>query len=469
MEEATGKDSSAVKEQKKETGRSVQLILLNLSFYIGGIISFLLLVADPFTMTTYFSDNSLLPGLVNREFSLATEAEYYLKDLNRHSNFNSDTGGPSLATSPALTRFIKNELDSFGVEVHEQNFNYNNKIQLNGTNVYSIIRGERSTSSESIILCTPVKLTSEKSNTLSSVALSLALAKYFSTKSYWAKDVIILFVDHYHLGTSAWLDSYYDVRFKTDLKRTSNTRDGGLYYESLPDRSGPMQAAIILELYGKEFTRVNVKIQGLYGQLPNLDLFNLVIELATRESITPYFHDKSMPFDLTTEELYKHHLETALSFMKTQATMDSDGLHGSFLRYAVQSLTLEGPEHNKGHNKGSHVLTSSLLNVGRLVEGIFRSLNNLTERFNRSYYFYIILSLRRFTSIGYYMIPFSLLVAPVLLRSLKICLNRGSLSFIGYRATTLLTCALVLSLVSTINISTALISSVILVPFLIFV
>lgn len=441
---------------------------LYFTIYIAGISTFLLIIADPFTMTTYFSDNSLLPGLVNREFSLSTEAEYYLRSLEKLAASSKDSQF-TLATSSAVVHFLKNELDNFGLEVYEQNFSYNSDVQFNGTNIYSIIRGERSTSSESIVLCAPYKLTKQNSNTLSSVALSLALAKYFSTKGYWAKDVIILFVDHDHYGASAWVDSYYDVRFRQDLKRMSNNKDA-IYYDSLPDRSGPIQAAIILELYGRQFTRVNVKIQGMYGQLPNLDLFNLAIELAARESVTPYFHDKSMPFDLSMQDLYKHHFETALAFMKTQASMQSNGLHGLFLRYAVQSLTLEGPEYKDTAGYKSHVMTASLLNVGRLVEGIFRSLNNLTERFNRSYYFYIILSLRRFTSIGFYMISFGLVILPILLKTLLIYQEKKNLNkFIGKRALMLIASALILSLISTINISLALFSSAILVPLLIII
>lgn len=450
------------------TPNSWKSLSLYFAIYFAGISAFLLIIADPFTMTTYFSDNSLLPGLVNREFSLETEAEYYLKNLEKFSG-STKNGQFSLATSPAVVHFIKNELDNFGLEVYEQNFSYNSDVQSNGTNIYSIIRGERSTSSESIVLCAPYKIDKHNSNTLPSVALSLALTKYFSTKGYWAKDVIILFVDHDYYGASAWIDSYYDVRFRQDLRRMSSNKND-LYYDPLAERSGPMQAAIVLELYGRQFTRVNVKIQGMYGQLPNLDLFNLAIELAARESVTPYFHDKSMPFDLSIQDLYKHHFETASSFMKTQASMQSDGLHGLFLKYAVQSLTLEGPEYKDGSNYRSHVMTASLLNLGRLLEGIFRSLNNLTERFNRSYYFYIILSLRRFTSIGFYMVSFGLIILPLLLKTLLIYREKKNLNkFIGKRALVLIASALILSLVSTINISSAIFSSVILVPFLLLV
>lgn len=451
---------------EKRTSNSFKSIFLYFSIYLSGISTLLLIIADPFTMGTYFSDKSLLPGLVNREFSLKIEAEYYLKDLEKLTRQQS---GP-LATNPQVIRLLERELDSFGLEVYKQNFHFSeNNHQHNGTNLYSIIRGERSTSSESVVLCAPYKM-QQDANTLSSVALSLALAKYFSTKSYWAKDIIVLFTDHDHRGVSAWLDSYYDVNFKSRSKGLDNIVKDDFYYDSLTDRSGPMQAAIVLEMYSREFTRMNVKIQGMYGQLPNLDLFNLVIELAARESVTPYFYDKTIPYGLTTEELYKHHLETAISFIKTQATMQSDGLHGLFLRYAVQSLTLECPEYKK--TRKSQLISASSLNAGRLVEGVFRSLNNLTERFNRSYYFYIVVSLRRFTSIGYYMIGFGLMVAPILLKALRIYYEDIQFSprkQIGLRAITLIAFALILSILSTINISTAIISSVITVPLLIFI
>lgn len=456
--------ADGVAAPKNRTSCNIKSKFLYMSIYLSGISTLLLIIADPFTMGTYFSDKSLLPGLVNREFSLKIEAEYYLKDLEKLAS--GQVG--AMATNPRVVKFLERELDGFGLEVYKQNFRFvDGGEQMNGTNVFSIIRGERSTSSESVVLCAPYKL-KDNANTMSSVALSLALAKYFSTKSYWAKDIIVLFTDHDHHGASAWLDSYYDVDFKSRAKNLYNIGGDQYHYDSLTDRSGPIQAAIILEMYSREFTKMNIKIQGMYGQLPNLDLFNLVVEMAARESVTPYFHDKTIPFGLTTEELFRHHLETAISFVKTQATMQSDGIHGLFLRYTVQSITLECPEYKK--TRKSQLISASLLNAGRLVEGIFRSLNNLTERFNRSYYFYIIVSLRRFTSIGYYMIGFTLLVAPLLLKALRLYYEDIELrptKQIGLKAIVLIASALALSILSTINISSAIILALSIVPILI--
>ncbi len=53
----------------------------------------------------------------------------------------------------------------------------------------------------------------------------------------------------------------------------------------LEGRSGVIQAAINLELSTDSISRFNVKMEGLNGQLPNLDLINTVARLCKRENI----------------------------------------------------------------------------------------------------------------------------------------------------------------------------------------
>ena len=54
--------------------------------------------------------------------------------------------------------------------------------------------------------------------------------------------------------------------------------------------------------------------------------------------------------------------------------------------------------------------------IARLLEGMYRKLNNLLERLHQSYFFYLMPSLTRFVSIGYYMPAFGLLALILLLR-----------------------------------------------------
>merc|ERR1712243_307870 len=53
----------------------------------------------------------------------------------------------------------------------------------------------------------------------------------------------------------------------------------------------------------------------------------------------------------------------------------------------------------------------NLYTAGRIMEGIFRSLNNLLERFHQSFFFYLLPSVGRYVSIGLYMPMFAVLAA----------------------------------------------------------
>lgn len=135
--------------------------------------------------------------------------------------------------------------------------------------------------------------------TLPGIALMLSLAKYFSSKNYLAKDIIFLVCDKEYIGFQAWLDAYHEV-----------DRSSVLDYGYLEAKSGPIQAAINLQIYEEDIARLEIKIEGLNGQLPNLDLFNVAVELSTRESITPTFHGKSHPFSADFYEVSKDYALT---------------------------------------------------------------------------------------------------------------------------------------------------------------
>ena len=60
--------------------------------------------------------------------------------------------------------------------------------------------------------------------------------------------------------------------------------------DDLPGRSGAIQAAINLELPSEKVRYLNLKLEGLNGQLPNLDLFNLAVRLSRREHMPATLH-----------------------------------------------------------------------------------------------------------------------------------------------------------------------------------
>ncbi len=65
-----------------------------------------------------------------------------------------------------------------------------------------------------------------------------------------------------------------------------------IFAGELHGRSGSIQAALNLEISQEVISRFNIKLEGLNGQLPNLDLVNTVVRLCSREGIPPALHKR---------------------------------------------------------------------------------------------------------------------------------------------------------------------------------
>ena len=181
----------------------------------------------------------------------------------------------------------------------------------------------------------------------------------------------------------------------------------------LPARAGSIQAAINLEIADPSVTHFNVKVEGLNGQLPNLDLVNLVNRLCAREGVGQMFQnveDHPRPDEW---KGYKRSLTTLLKMAIKQATGVPTGNHGLFHRFGIEALTIEGIR-----QKSRKRQDVTLHTIGRVVEGVFRSLNNLLERLHQSFFFYLLPSSSRYVSIGMYMPAFGFLGGALVLASL---------------------------------------------------
>lgn len=231
-------------------------------------------------------------------------------------------------------------------------------------------------------------------------------------QKYWAKDIIFLVTDQEQLGMQAWLEAYHT----SDLYHTNPVLNSG----SLDARAGAIQAAINLELQSFDLKFIDVKIEGLNGQLPNLDLVNLVQRISVKEGFISG-HRQTAPqrrsgARSTWEENFRH----MISMLLTQSTGVPNGNHGLFYRYGIEAVTLEGHRQEQtNHQRKSNGATSIL----RLFEGISRSVNNLLERFHQSFFFYIMVASDRFVSIGDYMPSLGLLVGALLIKAFIIWLN----------------------------------------------
>ena len=99
----------------------------------------------------------------------------------------------------------------------------------------------------------------------------------------------------------------------------------------------------------------------------------------------------------------------------------ANGNHGLFHRMGIEAVTLEGVNLNSkaaakaAKKKKKKYPEVDLYQMGRVIEGTFRSLNNLLERFHQSFFYYVLPSSSRYVSIGMYMPGFGVLAAGLIL------------------------------------------------------
>ncbi|KAL3859873.1 hypothetical protein ACJMK2_010062 [Sinanodonta woodiana] len=375
--------------------------------YVAGVAWFLALASPYLNAQTYISENALLPGVVGNEFHFTDfDVNAVLKELQEE--LKKDKG--------KLPRdWLYSQFRMIGLDTYMQNYSIKYPLHITrgqsvpGQNVYAILRARRTASTEAIVMSTPFRPKgSDLTQTTGGIVLMLGLARHFRKQPYWSKDIIFLVTDHEQIGMQAWLEGYH-------LIDADYIKPG-----ELPGRSGPIQAAINLEIPSGSLKSFDLKIQGLNGQLPNLDLFNLAVKICNKEGADVTLHQQHNVHSnkAWTLDGFQHTLKTMLKMMWSQAMGLPTGNHGLFHQYHIEALTLQGIHKKKSGDIG-------LDTTGKIVEGIFRSLNNLLERFHQSFFFYILSSTNRYVSIGMYMPPFGLICAPGLIKAIALWVGLG--------------------------------------------
>uniref|UniRef100_H0VB61 GPI-anchor transamidase component GPAA1 n=1 Tax=Cavia porcellus TaxID=10141 RepID=H0VB61_CAVPO len=302
--------------------------------------------------------------------------------------------------------WLERTMRSVGLEVYTQSFSRklpfpdetHERYMVSGTNVYGILRAPRAASTESLVLTVPCGPDSTNSQ---AVGLLLALAAHFRGQIYWAKDIIFLLTEHDLLGTEAWLEAYHDINVT------------GMQSSSLQGRAGAIQAAVALELSSDVVTSLDVIVEGLNGQLPNLDLLNLFQTFCQKGGLLCTLQGKLQSQDWTSLDGPLQGLQTLLLMVLRQASGRPHGPHGLFLRYGVEALTLRGINSFRQYKY-------DLVAVGKALEGMFRKLNHLLERLHQSFFFYLLPALSRFVSIGLYMPAAGFLLLVLGLKALEL-------------------------------------------------
>ncbi|XP_007464613.1 PREDICTED: glycosylphosphatidylinositol anchor attachment 1 protein isoform X2 [Lipotes vexillifer] len=302
--------------------------------------------------------------------------------------------------------WLERTMRSVGLEVYTQSFSRklpfpdetHERYMVSGINVYGILRAPRAASTESLVLTVPCGPESTNSQ---AVGLMLALAAHFRGQIYWAKDIIFLVTEHDLLGSEAWLEAYHDVNVT------------GMQSSPLQGRAGAIQAAVALELSSDVVTSLDVAVEGLNGQLPNLDLLNLFQTFCQKGGLLCTLQGKLQPQDRTSADGPLQGVQTLLLMALQQASGHPRGAHGLFLRYRVEALTLRGVNSFRQHKY-------DLVAVGKALEGVFRKLNHLLERLHQSFFFYLLPALSRFVSIGLYAPAAGFLLLVLALKALEL-------------------------------------------------
>lgn len=210
----------------------------------------------------------------------------------------------------------------------------------------------------------------------------------------------------------AWLDAYQ--------RGGSNAAASALYSGSLEARAGSIQAAINLEMQSFDVDFVDIKIEGLNGQLPNLDLVNLVQRIALKEGIACGHRQTSTKRRSGAKSGHDENFRHMLAMVMTQASGVPNGNHGLFHRYGIEALTIEGYRRDTTNHQRKMHGAGALL---KMLEGVSRSVNNLLERFHQSFFFYLLVATDRFVSIGDYMPSLALMAGALLVKAFIVWLT----------------------------------------------
>ncbi len=219
--------------------------------------------------------------------------------------------------------------------------------------------------------------------------------------SLWSKDLIFLVPSESWAGPQAWVDAYHDAQPSS----SSSPSSASVLVDALPLKSGALQGVVAVDYpFDARFEGVHIVYDGVNGQLPNLDLVNTAAAVAGGQMGIGTSLQQMWTHD---DNSYADRLRTMLRGMVRQALGHAAGPHSSFIPYHVDAITLQavGAWGARGGG-GRH----DEMALGRTLEGIFRSLNNLLEHFHQSFFFYLLLGPSRFVSIGTYL-PSAMLIA----------------------------------------------------------
>ncbi|CCH44270.1 GPI transamidase component [Wickerhamomyces ciferrii] len=346
---------------------------------IIGLIWIAVLPLDGQYRGTYFSENALMPS---QAYSYFRESEW-----NLLRGYRTQLKGFQIDE-------LENNLQT--MEIWLKDIGYKTHIQHSdkGSNLYGIWHAPRGDDTEAIVLGAAY-FNSDNIFNIGGLSLAISMARYFHRWNVWSKNIIIVIPENPNSALRSWVNAYH-----SDLDLTGGSIEGAIMldYSSSSDN----------------FEYIELFYEGINGQLPNLDLVNVAVSVSEHEgprvSIQKTSQEELGRFDYWSRLriLVRGIIELSLAGLKPG--------HGNeaFSGWRIQSLTL------KAHGEsGPYDITT----FGRIPEAIFRSINNLLEKFHQSFFFYFLLAPRKFVSIGTYLPSAALITSSYILSSLNHVLN----------------------------------------------
>eukprot|EP00268_Persea_americana_P037141 TRINITY_DN3676_c0_g1_i3.p1 TRINITY_DN3676_c0_g1~~TRINITY_DN3676_c0_g1_i3.p1 ORF type:complete len:732 (+),score=107.78 TRINITY_DN3676_c0_g1_i3:221-2416(+) len=448
--------------------------IVSLLCCVAGFLS--LLILPILAKNTYISENALMPGSANPMFSGqdVLEANKMVKEIL-------SLGFGSEESRMEIPRLIARHMVDSGAEVYYHKFHSeinqfhplnffsdiaytefihdNNSCSSTVVNTVGIIRAPRGDGKEAIVLVTPYNSGKIELSDALSIGLGYSIFSLLSKVTWLAKDIVWLAAESQYgeyASVSAWLRDYHNpVFFRSSGKLQVDTCLVDHVHHERQDsqvrgrtsdvfrRAGTMAAALVFKIVDKqeeaEKDTLSIHAEASNGQMPNLDLINIVHYLAVHgqglrvkvETAFSLLHsawlrvvgemlewvsimagnlNPQWRFGISAAD-YVDGTATLASSMYYQALGVPTGSHGAFRDYQIDAITLEISPKISLKNEIAH--STFLLRGGRLIEGVVRSVNNLLEKFHQSFFLYFLTSPNKFVSVGVYMIGFALLVLPL--------------------------------------------------------
>ena len=367
---------------------------------------------------TYYSENALSVFFQTPEYNqvdanFAVELSKELHSLNRSAlDFREQV-------YERVSSVLNSQQPTFYSEIKRHVYvldrNYLNKVtQVKGENLYVTFRSRRGNGKESIVLTVPYFK-------LDSVAFSMSILKVISRMGWLNHDIILAVCDGYE----------------------QNWSGEEAFISSTVIPTGRMREAITIDFDHFNFNQVAVLTEGINGELPNLDMVNVVQGLMNEgyynfgkndlgsffksdtsatsnidETIkkNPNFKDHLPAFvylyhkllhyinKMAGQELipngFIHKSETVMHHWYNQLLSVPTGAHSWFRNQLIHALTLTN---SVPRAESGQTLQNNFYMMGRLVESTLRSLNNLIEELHQSFFLYYVDSTSTYYGFEHYL------------------------------------------------------------------